>query len=297
MPLLRATAELMSEDDMESGVIEELIDKDDLFALLPFKPIDGKAYTYRREDTIDRPQWISPVVDTVPEGAATFTDEVARLHVLAGDVYVDKFLDTTMSDKNSQWGLQMQMKVKGMAQEFRETLITGDNGAIPKQPDGLPNMIDPAMVLNGGGAAVTFEMLDELLDMVPNGADALMMSRRMLRAYKAMVRAAGLGNTSDLLMLEDFGRPLLTHDGVPIVVNDYIPHDEGAGTGTSIYALRLNEVDGFHGIYAGGADAGIVVEDIGTVQNKDATRTRVKWYTGFALKSTKSCARLSDLLS
>jgi hypothetical protein len=35
-----------------------------------------------------------------------------------------------------------------------------------------------------------------------------------------------------------------------------------------------------------------VVEDLGTVQNKDATRTRIKWYTGLALKSTKSLARL-----
>jgi hypothetical protein len=31
------------------------------------------------------------------------------------------------------------------------------------------------------------------------------------------------------------------------------------------------------------------------VQNKDATRTRVKWYCGLALKSTKSVARLSGV--
>ena len=63
---------------------------------------------------------------------------------------------------------------------------------------------------------------------------------------------------------------------------------------TSIYALRLNEVDGFHAIY-GGDSAGIMLEDIGTVQNKDATRTRLKWYCGTALKSTKSLARVRGL--
>lgn len=302
MPLLRATAELLSEEDREAGVIEELIDRDDLFAVLPFKKINGKAYSYTREDTIDRPQWISPVTDTVPEGAATFTDEIARLHVLAGDVDVDKFLDGTMSDLNSQWGQQMGAKIKGIAQEFRETTILGDNGANNKQPDGLPQMIPAAMTITGPGAngdVINLALMDELEDMVLNGVDAFMMNRKMLRSFKEMVRQAAGGNMSDMLMLENFGRPVMTHNGLPIIVNDYIPDDEVKGTATnctSIYALRLNEVDGFHGIYGGPGAGGIVVEDIGTVQNKDATRTRVKWYVGFALKSTKSCARLTGIL-
>jgi hypothetical protein len=36
----------------------------------------------------------------------------------------------------------------------------------------------------------------------------------------------------------------------------------------------------------------MVVEPIGTVQNKDAFRWRVKWYAGLALKSTRSASRL-----
>jgi hypothetical protein len=56
----------------------------------------------------------------------------------------------------------------------------------------------------------------------------------------------------------------------------------------------MNEMDGLHGLY-GGDNAGIVVENIGTVQNKDATRIRLKWYTGLALKSTRSIARLAGV--
>ncbi|EOX7491971.1 phage major capsid protein, partial [Acinetobacter baumannii] len=84
------------------------------------------------------------------------------------------------------------------------------------------------------------------------------------------------------------------HNGIPIIMNDWIAGDEVKGTNsktTSIYAVRLNEVDGLHGLYGGG-NAGIVVEDIGTVQNKDATRTRIKWYCGLALKSTRSIAAI-----
>ena len=55
-------------------------------------------------------------------------------------------------------------------------------------------------------------------------------------------------------------------------------------------------IDGLqvHTIY-GGNNAGIVVENIGTVQNKDAIRTRLKWYCGLALKSTKSLAALTNV--
>ena len=56
----------------------------------------------------------------------------------------------------------------------------------------------------------------------------------------------------------------------------------------------MNEADGLHGIY-GGPSAGMVVENIGTVQNRDANRIRVKWYCGLALKSTRSLARIKGI--
>jgi hypothetical protein len=98
-------------------------------------------------------------------------------------------------------------------------------------------------------------------------------------------------------MNSNFGRPMLSHNGVPILENEFIDGtvDQGTATDTcSVYAIRLNETDGLHGLYAG-PNAGMVVEPIGTVQNKDAWRYRVKWYAGLALKSTKSIARLKGV--
>ena len=48
------------------------------------------------------------------------------------------------------------------------------------------------------------------------------------------------------------------------------------------------------GLY-GGDNAGIVVENIGTVQNKDAVRTRVKWYCSLANKHDKAIAALTNV--
>lgn len=299
MALLKAEAEKLSNNDLVAGVIEEIIDRDDLFPFLPFVGTKGKAYVYNRENTISEGDFLDPN-ETVNEGAATFTEVTTNLRILIGDVDVDKFLDETMDDTNDQRAIQIASKAKGVARKFKNTLINGDNGTNAKEFDGINQMcIDTGNEVHadgaGGaaGAALTLSMLDELLDQVKNGADALIMRRGTFRAVKALWRAAG-GNTGGMLQLDNYGFAVPAHDGTPILLNDFIPGNvtEGATSNTcSIYAVRMNEVDGLHGLF-GGDMAGIRVEDIGTVQNKDATRTRLKWYCGLALKSTQSLSAL-----
>ena len=84
---------------------------------------------------------------------------------------------------------------------------------------------------------------------------------------------------------------MLTHNGIPFIVNDFIPVVDGAA---DIYGLHLSEENGLTGLY-GGDNAGIVVESIGTVQNKDALRTRVKWYCSLANKHDKAIAALKGV--
>ena len=97
MPLLREEAEKLSDNTLEQGVIETIIDREDLFAVLPFMKVDSKAYLYNRESELSEAEFID-VNDVVPEGAAKFTEHVAKLRILAGDVDVDKFLATTMAE-------------------------------------------------------------------------------------------------------------------------------------------------------------------------------------------------------
>ncbi|EXU29504.1 hypothetical protein J762_3576, partial [Acinetobacter baumannii 24845_9] len=44
MPLLREEAAKLSNNQLVSGVVEEIIDKDEMFAFLPFVGVKGKAY-------------------------------------------------------------------------------------------------------------------------------------------------------------------------------------------------------------------------------------------------------------
>ncbi|MDM3520543.1 phage major capsid protein [Citrobacter sp. Ca225] len=288
MPLLRDEAEKLSNNELEQGVIETIIDRDDLFAVLPFMKINSKAYLYNREDSLSEASFID-VNDVVPEGAATFTEHVAKLRILAGDVDVDKFLATTMADTNSQLAIQVRSKVKGLARAFRRNLIQGDSTKDAKSFDGIAKLMaaDQGIVAN---ASMTFSMLDELVDAVKDlGADCLMVRSEHMRAYRALLRTVNVGPSE--VMIENFGRPMLTHNGIPFIVNDFIPVVDGAA---DIYGLHLSEENGLTGLY-GGDNAGIVVESIGTVQNKDALRTRVKWYCSLANKHDKAIAALKGV--
>jgi HK97 family phage major capsid protein len=297
MPLLATEAAKLSQEQLERGVIEEIIDYDELFALVPFTPVNGKAYVYNREATLSEGDFLDPY-DTVNEGAATFSEVTTNLRILAGDVDMDKFLLSTQSDHNPQLAIQLASKSKALARAFRRALCQGDNSANAKSFDGIRVLCSPDQTLVAGsnGAAMTFEMLDELKALVKLGPDCLMMRMSTWRALKALIRGIN-GNTATDIMLPNFGRPVPAFDGTPVIVNDFLPNDETQGSSSatcSIYAMRLNEADGLHGIYGGGT-AGIQVELIGTVQNKDSVRYRVKWYVGTALKSTLSLARLKGV--
>lgn len=297
MPLLREESEKLSQNQLERGVIEEIIDRDELFALLPFMAVNGKTYDYVREKTISEAEFLDPY-DVVPEGAATFDEVSTKLKVLAGDVDLDKFLLTTQSDTNPQLAVQLASKAKGLGRKFRRTLINGDNSVNAKEFDGLAKQVpvSQTLITATNGAAVSFSMLDELKDMVKNGADVLMMRQGTWRAIRGLLRALG-GNDATMIQIENFGKPVPSYDGLPVIINDFMSAAEVQGSSSatcSIYALRLNETDGFHGIY-GGPNGGMAVEEIGTIQNKDAVRHRVKWYVGTALKATHSVARLKGV--
>lgn len=293
MPLLVQEAAKLSTVDLQRGIIEEIIDKEDLLAVLPFVRSEGKSYDYNREKTLSEAEFLSPY-DPIPEGAATFEEVTTKLRILAGDVDIDKFTAETQSDLNDQIAVQLQGKAKAITRKFRRSLAQGDSSVNPKEFDGVLRLVSPTQKIDGAETALSFTMLDELLDAVPNGADAIFMTSAHIRALRALLRATG-GLEPAHIMMQNFGRPMLTHNGVPILINDFMPVTDNAGVKSStIVAARLNETDGLHGIF-GGSSAGVRMEQIGTIQNKDAIRYRVKWYVSLALKSTKSLATLDKV--
>jgi HK97 family phage major capsid protein len=297
MPLLSAEADKLSIEDRQRGVIEEIIDNDELFALLPFTEAKDEVYSYVREKTAAEGAWFS-AYDTLEESASEFDPVSVQLKRLAGQVDIDNFQDEVQSNLNNQVAIQLAAKAKGMGRQFRHVLVNGNATSAPKTFDGLRTLTPATQTLEAGtnGASVAFAALDELKDMVKLGADVLMMRQGTWRAIRALNRTMG-GNTADHIMLENFGRPVKAYDGTPVIINDFMPADEVQGTedaSCSIYGLRLNEADGFHGVF-GGSAAGFRMEKVGLLENKDATRWRMKWYVAAALKATHAVARLKGV--
>ena len=81
------------------------------------------------------------------------------------------------------------------------------------------------------------------------------------------------------------------YDAVPIGVNDWIPDDQTVGTSedcSTIYAVQFGE-----GALAGlTSPGGLQIEKVGSLETKDASRTRVKWYVSLALFNTLKLAKL-----
>jgi len=118
--------------------------------------------------------------------------------------------------------------------------------------------------------------------------ELLLMSRRSRRIINKLARTAGTFLETDR---DQFGQMVQFYDTIPIGVSDYIPDDQTVGTSedcSTIYALQFGE-----GALAGlTGPGGLQVERVGSLEQKDASRSRIKWYTSIALFNTLKLAKL-----
>ncbi len=301
LTLLEASA--LSQDKLVKGIVEELIKESPLMARYPFVTLNGNALAINRED-VDNMGSVGfhPVGGVWTESSASFSQVTFALKVLGGDCDVDNLLQASMSNINDQMAAQVKVKTKLMAHEFEDCAIYGDDSA-SNQFDGLHVLVASGMQVHAGsgstGAALTLAKLDELVDLVVGGKpDLLLMNKNIRRRLTAYLRTVGSYTTGR----DEFGRTwAMWGDDIPIISTDWITQTEtisdGAysaktgGNTSSIFAIRFGEGDGLCGIQNGS----IQTEYWDKLEQKDASRTRIKWYVGQALYSTTAVARLDGI--
>ncbi|HWK81757.1 MAG TPA: phage major capsid protein [Thermomicrobiales bacterium] len=293
MALTKIEAAKLSNDLLVRGVVETIVKESAILQYLPFMEVTGTAVRYTREATMPAVSFYVPG-DTWAEATPTYTSHTAELKILGGDADVDNFLQATYADANDLEAEVIASRAKAIAHRFSESFVVGDVGTDAKSFDGLRTLTPAGQTLNTGanGGALTLAKLDELVDAVaPGKPELLLMSKRTRRKLKDLRRASG----SVLEMgIDQFGRQVETYDGIPVVVDDFVPDNETLGSGTalsSIFALKFGQGTGLMGLEHGG----IQVEPVGELESKDATRTRIKWYAGLALFSTLGVARLQGI--
>lgn len=292
----------LCQDQLVSGVIETIVTVNPLFELLPFNNIDGNALSYSRELTMGDSQFLGVGGTITAKNAATFQIVSSGLTTLIGDAEVNGLIQATRSGINDQTAVQVASKAKSVARKFMDAMINGDGTGDSFQ--GLLALTPASQKVNTGpnGANLSFELLDELLDMVKDkdgNADYILMPRRSIRTYKSLLRALG-GATIDEVHTLPSGSRIMTYNGVPILPNDFIPVNQSVGSSsgtTTIFAGTFDdgsEKMGISGLTAKN-DAGISVKRIGEKENADEVITRVKFYCGMANYSQLGIAALPGI--
>jgi len=293
MALTLAEAAKLSNDTLLTGVIETILKDSPILQRMPFIEITGNGLTYNREATAPSAGFFD-VGDSWTESTPTFTQQTVTLKIMGGDADIDNFLIATRSNLQDLETAVVQLKAKAVQQLFEQTFVTGDATANPKSFDGLDKLVDPAQSLSMGvnGGSLTLDKLDELIDLVKGGKpDLLLMSRRSRRSVNKLARTSGSFLEADR---DEFGQMLQFYDGIAIGVSDYIADNQTVGTSTdcsTIYAFQTGE-GALVGLTSPG---GLQVERVGSLETKDATRTRIKWYSSLALFNTVKLSRLTGV--
>jgi len=294
MALTLTEAAKLSNDVVVQGVIETIVKDSPLLQRLPFIDITGNAITYNRENSQPAAAFFQ-VGDTWAESTPTFTQLTTSLVILGGDADVDRYIATTRNNVQDIEAAVLELKAKAVRYKFEDTFITGDTSVDAKSFDGIAKQVTAGQTITAGanGAQLSLSLLDQLIDQVkPGRPDLLLMSKRSRRQLTQLVRASGAyleTRQNDFGMFQEF------YAGIPIGVSDFIPDTEtqgSASTASSIYAVQFGEgrVAGLQGA------GGLQVEKVGTLETKDATRWRVKWYVNVAIFADLALARLKGII-
>lgn len=296
MAMTKAEAAKLTNDLLLRGVVETIVKESSVLQLLPFMEVTGTSVTYGREATMPSASFYD-VGDSWTEATPTFTQVTANLKILGGDADVDNFIQATYADPNDIEAEVVSSRAKSIAHLFSDSFFNGDSGLNPKMFDGLTKVLNGTgqeVAAGTNGAQLTLDMMDQMIDLVmPGKPDALFVSRRTRRKLSSLRRASGNLLEVDV---DAFGQRALFYDGVPLYVDDFISDTQVQGTSgsvcSSIYAVKFGQGVGVLGLEHGG----IQIEKVGELETKDATRWRLKWYTGLSVFSQLGVARVKGIL-
>lgn len=309
MALTLAEAAVLSENDLQRGVIETFVLESSVLDRIPLMTIEGNAYAYNQEATLPGVAFRS-VNEAYVESTGTVNQATESLVILGGDADVDRFIVQTRGNLNDQRAVQTAMKVKAASFKYQDTFFNGDIGVDPKGFDGLKKRLTGSQVLdadtNGMGPVTAghdfFDALDELIAAVPGGPDVLYANSAVIAKIWSSARRLG---GAEFMNEELTGKRVRTYNGIPLLDpgqglggTDVLPRTETQGTATdasSVYAVKWGQDEGDQAV-TGLTNGGVQVYDLGELQEKPAYRTRIEFYTGLAVFG-KGAARLRGVLA
>ncbi len=274
-----------------AAVIQTFRRESDLLATLPFLPIAGSAYAYNIEQTLPGIAFRG-INEAWTPSAGILSNDSEPLKIGGGDLDVDVALI-------KMHGMQVrttheQLKTKALARQIGYDLIEGDPTSDKGRSMGglkwrVPTTGSQALALASAGA-LSMKALDELIEKVDDPTH-LLMNRATRRNITAYLRSGGSGAASIEMSRDEFGRPVSSYNGLPILISDRngelaaLPFTEASST-SSLFVLSIG-LGTYHGIQNGEMD----VRDLGELNSPPAYRTRVEWLLAQAIVHPRAVAR------
>ena len=316
-----AQSALLSENDLQRGVLETFVQTSVVLDRLPFMDITGNAFAYNEELALSAVEFRA-VNAAYTESTGTVATATETLTILGGDADVDRYIVVTRGNINDNRAIQTNMKTKAITYKFQDSFINGSTGVDANSFNGLKTRITGGQVITAGAnglgvlgaddaARQSFlDVLDAGIAAVPGitGANgAIYVNANIMSKLRSSMRRLNLYNETVQVLTEGFQRNVLTYAGIPVLDignktdgSLILPQTEtqgtAAGTTTSIYIVKFGEDYTDRGV-TGLTNGGVTVMDLGMLETKSVYRTRVEFFCGLGVFGSRAAARIQGVLN
>jgi hypothetical protein len=297
-------AAYLSVPDVAPSYVLDQRPTDQLFEVLPFKPIAGHELSLSTVDASS--QGLSALADAEAAGASivstmpTITERTFALKRISAEMPVDSMIPGLYGGHRDIVQALLQLKVNAVRDHFKLLLIQGDTSSATEEFNGLKKLASSYSQEFGAngtatdGGTVQAGEIEELLNMLnprPRTNNVYLVMHA--KAYKHLVK----NNYADVEFVQHalLGTvPVIA--GAPVLVDNFISIAETQGASndcTSIYAVVLGDEVGLVGIYPASA-VGQPIQVRGPVvkESTDTMWFHVSWDVGLACYGKGAVARL-----
>lgn len=320
MALTLVEAAKKSNDILQVGVIEKLVYKDPILERIQWVEITGNGLTYNVEKTMSGANFYA-VGGTWEESTSEVDQTTATLKIMGGDADIDNFLKATRSNLQDLESEEIEAKTKAIRRKWSTTFYYGYITGNALEFDGMHYLLrsstspynNTVAVATSSGTSILLKMerLEKAVDLCRDGADLIVMSKQMRRSINKYLHGVGGITYGDGAN----GRIQMLFE-TPVAVSDEIRDNESAdlqyGTdesSTAVYGHNYADAagdddDGATSIFVlkfdpkacvGVSNGILTVEPIGSLETKDAKRTRIKWYTAIMLQKIITCSKVTGI--
>lgn len=306
MTLLEAAK--LSTDVYDRSITKIIVENSPMLEYVPQKSINGPTFRYNTEGSLGGVAFRG-VNGSYNPSVGAINPAFESLAIMGGEVRIDNFIVNVQSNVIDAKTEYYAMKARAMGLYYSEQFLEGDTAVNPYGFDGIRKRIPTtgSQYENAttGGATLTLDMLDILLDLVvgDNASKVLFMNKTLRRKITALCRAqTGTSRIEYMPNPNNFNEQLTYYAGTPIRIiertddaSTFLDFDEDDGSSNldtaSIYCIRFG-MEFVHGIMHGSMPS---VKDFGEVTQGPYHLGRIEAYMGVVWRHPRSAARLGHI--